>query len=204
MPELPEDAGPVLCGIARAAIAARFPELTAGFSGVDSAHPPELAGSYDRDGQNPPPWLDTPGASFVTLTKAGALRGCIGSLTAYRPLGEDVAANAANAAFRDPRFPPLSAQELPGTHIEVSVLSDPEPYAFSGRADALSRLRPGIDGVTLEYGNHRGTFLPQVWDTLPGPENFLNHLVRKAGLPAGWWDDGVRLSRYTVKAFDQT
>lgn len=201
MPELPQGAGPVLCGIARAAIAARLHATNAGFSGVDSPHTPESAGSYDRDGQNP--WLGAPGASFVTLTQAGDLRGCIGSLTAYRALGEDVAANAANAAFRDPRFPPLSAQELPRTHIEVSVLSPPEPYAFTDRADALSRLRPGIDGVTLEYGNHRGTFLPQVWDSVPEPDDFMNHLVRKAGLPAGWWDDSLRLSRYTVTAFEE-
>ena len=204
MPELPAGAGPVLCGIARAAIAAHLPGKKAGFSGVDGARSPESAGSYDRDGQNPHSWLDTPGASFVTLTRDGALRGCIGSLTAYRSLGEDVAANAVNAAFRDPRFPPLSAEELADTHIEVSVLSDPEPYAFTDRADALSRLRPGIDGLTLEYGSHRGTFLPQVWESLREPDDFLNHLVRKAGLPAGWWDDGVRLSRYTVTAFEGT
>ena len=204
MPELLRSAGPLLCGIARQAIADRLGTPTAGFSGVDRDGAVETAAATDPDGEDPHSWLDTPGAAFVTLTQHGALRGCIGSLTAYRPLREDVAANAVNAALRDPRFPPLTAQELPETHIEVSVLSDPEPYPFTDRADALSRLRPGVDGLTLEYGSHRGTFLPQVWESLPEPDDFLNHLVRKAGLPAGWWDDDARLSRYTVTAFDQT
>ena len=115
-----------------------------------------------------------------------------------------MAANAVNAAVRDPRFPPLTTAELPDTHIEVSVLSPPEPYPFTDRADALSRLRPGVDGLILEYGSHRGTFLPQVWDSLSKPDDFLANLVRKAGLPAGWWDDDARLSRYTVKAFEET
>jgi AmmeMemoRadiSam system protein A len=166
--------------------------------------PTETAGSDPLGGENADSWLDTPGASFVTLTQQGALRGCIGSLTAYRSLRDDVAANAVNAAVRDPRFRPLTADELPDTHIEVSVLSAPEPYPFTDHADALSRLRPRVDGLTLEYGNHRGTFLPQVWDSLSEPDEFLAHLVRKAGLPAGWWDDDARLSRYSVKAFEET
>jgi AmmeMemoRadiSam system protein A len=204
MAELPLEAGPLLCGIARSAIAARLGAADPR-SRTPGGPPTADPGSTTHPGhETAHPWLDTPGAAFVTLTQRGDLRGCIGTLTAYRPLREDVAANAVNAAFRDPRFPPLTAQELPDTHLEVSVLSDPEPYPYTDRADALSRLRPGIDGLTLEYGSHRGTFLPQVWDSLPEPDDFLNHLVRKAGLPAGWWDDGARLSRYTVKAFDQT
>ena len=197
-------AGPLLCGIAREAIATRLSAKDTDLRGAVADSPPDEPGSGPLRGQNPEAWLDSPGAAFVTLTQRGALRGCIGTLAAYRPLREDVAANAVNAAFRDPRFPPLTAEELPDTHIEVSVLSDPEPYPYTDRADALSRLRPGIDGLTLEYGSHRGTFLPQVWDSLPVPDDFLNHLVRKAGLPPGWWDDDARLSRYTVTAFDQT
>jgi AmmeMemoRadiSam system protein A len=204
MSELPHGAGPLLLEIAREAITRRLGSSTEGFRGVDRDHPRDSAGSVDRDPQNPHPWLDTPGAAFVTLTQHGALRGCIGSLTAYRPLREDVAANAVNAALRDPRFPPLSARELAETQIEVSVLSDPEPYPFTHRADAVSGLRPGVDGLILEYGSHRGTFLPQVWDSVSEPDDFLAHLVRKAGLPAGWWDDDARLSRYTVKAFEET
>jgi len=204
MPELPLDAGPVLCEIARSAIATRVGATDPGFGRSVGENPTETAGSDPLGGENPHAWLDTPGAAFVTLTQQGALRGCIGSLTAYRSLREDVAANAVNAAVRDPRFPALTADELPDTHIEVSVLSAPEPYPFTDRADALSRLRPGVDGLTLEYGNHRGTFLPQVWDSLSEPDEFLAHLVRKAGLPAGWWDDDARLSSYTVKAFEET
>ena len=204
MPELPLDAGPVLCEIARSAIATRVGATDPGFGRSVGENPTETAGSDPLGGENPHAWLDTPGAAFVTLTQQGALRGCIGSLTAYRSLREDVAANAVNAAVRDPRFPTLTADELPDTHIEVSVLSAPEPYPFTDRADALSRLRPGVDGLTLEYGNHRGTFLPQVWDSLTQPDDFLAHLVRKAGLPAGWWDDDARLSSYTVKAFEET
>lgn len=204
MPELPQGAGPLVCEVARKAIAARLGAADPRSRAPDGAPTAPSGSTTDLGYENAHPWLETPGAAFVTLTQDGALRGCIGSLTAYRPLREDIAANAVNAAFRDPRFPPLTARELPGTHIEVSILSDPEPYPFSDRADAVSRLRPGVDGVTLEYGARRGTFLPQVWDSLSEPEDFLNHLVRKAGLPAGWWDDDARLSRYTVKAFEET
>jgi AmmeMemoRadiSam system protein A len=204
MPELPQVAGPLLLAIAREAIAARVGVPDPRFRTPD-ASPGALPGSTAHlEDENAHPWLDTPGAAFVTLTQQGALRGCIGSLTAYRPLREDVADNAVNAALRDPRFPPLSARELAETRIEVSVLSEPEPYPFTHRADAVSGLRPGVDGLILEYGSHRGTFLPQVWDSLTEPDDFLAHLVRKAGLPAGWWDDDARLSRYTVKAFEET
>ncbi len=204
MPELPPDAGPVLCAIARSAIARGVGAADPRFDAAAEANGPDPGGFQPLVSQNRDSWLDAPGAAFVTLTQQGALRGCIGSLTAYRPLREDVAANAVNAAVRDPRFPPLTAHELPATHIEVSVLSEPEPYPFTNRADAASRLRPGVDGLTLEYGSRRGTFLPQVWDTLSEPDEFLSHLVRKAGLPAGWWHDDARLSRYTVKAFEET
>jgi AmmeMemoRadiSam system protein A len=200
MPELPLEAGPVLCGIAREAISTRLGAengRTAEHAGA------ETQGAEQRNGENRHPWLDAPGASFVTLTRSGALRGCIGSLVAHRPLRDDVAANALNAALHDPRFPPLDADELPVTHLEVSVLSAPETYPCTSRADAASRLRPGVDGLILEFGTHRSTFLPQVWDSLSEPEVFLEHLVRKAELPPGWWDEHVRLSRYTVKAFEE-
>jgi AmmeMemoRadiSam system protein A len=146
-------------------------------------------------------FLDQPGAAFVTLTQAGELRGCIGSLEAWRPLRQDVRANAVAAAFDDPRFPPLGADELARTAIEVSVLSAPEPIAFTDRADLLRQLRPGVDGLILSAPGHRGTFLPQVWEQLPTPELFLEHLVRKAHLPPGYWSDDVVVQRYTVAAF---
>lgn len=148
-----------------------------------------------------PDWLDTPGAAFVTLTRAGRLRGCIGSLEARRSLGEDVEENARLAAFADPRFAPLSRAEYADTRIEVSVLTPPEPIAFSDEQDALRQLRPGVDGVILEYGRHRATFLPQVWEQLPEPREFLAQLKRKAGLPADFWHPDVRLYRYTVEKY---
>jgi AmmeMemoRadiSam system protein A len=147
------------------------------------------------------PWLRAPGASFVTVTLGGQLRGCIGSLGAHRPLGRDVADNARAAALDDPRFPPLTRAEFGLVQLEVSVLSVPEPYACASRADAVAGLRPGVDGVILAAHGRRATFLPQVWDELADPDQFLSHLMRKAGLPATLWDDTVRLERYTVTAF---
>lgn len=145
------------------------------------------------------PWLQQSGACFVTLTQRGQLRGCIGSLQAHRSLLADLQANAVAAALHDPRFAPLSAAELEHTGIEVSLLSPTEPIAFSSEADALAQLRPGIDGVVFEFGGRRSTFLPQVWEQLPEPRQFMAHLKQKAGLASGFWADGVRLSRYTVQ-----
>lgn len=150
-----------------------------------------------------PEWLDRPGAVFVTLTQHGRLRGCIGSLEARRPLGEDVEANARAAAFNDPRFPPMTENELADTQVEVSILSPAEPLPCTGREDALRQLRPDVDGIVLEYGAHRATFLPQVWEQLPEPEQFLAHLMIKAGLPAYYWSDGIKLYRYTVEKFKE-
>jgi AmmeMemoRadiSam system protein A len=171
--------GETLTALARAAIARRL--------GVEQAAPA------------PPDWLDAPGAVFVTLTQHGQLRGCIGSLEAWRPLGQDLEANARAAAFSDPRFPPLSAQELAHTRVEVSILSKPEAMAYTDEADATAQLRPGIDGVILEWRQHRGTFLPQVWEQLPSAPLFMRHLKQKAGLPPDFWADDLRLSRYTVE-----
>jgi AmmeMemoRadiSam system protein A len=142
--------------------------------------------------------MHEPGACFVTLTQQGELRGCIGSLEAHRSLMQDVRANAIAAAVHAPRFVPLSVQELAQTRIEVSLLSATEELAFSSEQDALTQLRPGIDGIVLEYGHARGTFLPQVWESLPHPAEFLSHLKRKAGLPVNFWHEDIRLSRYTV------
>ncbi|HXO19092.1 MAG TPA: AmmeMemoRadiSam system protein A [Thermoanaerobaculia bacterium] len=152
------------------------------------------------------PWLREPGATFVTLERDGELRGCVGSIHAYRPLGEDVRANARAAAFADHRFPPLAAWELPQTAIEVSLLSPPEPLDLpppAGEAEALAALRPGVDGLILECGQRRGTFLPQVWEQLPGRREFLDQLLRKVGLPAGFWSPEIRLFRYTVASWQE-
>ena len=128
--------------------------------------------------------LGEPGATFVTLTQNGQLRGCIGSLEAHRPLATDVAENARAAAFRDPRFAPLGKDEFARTRVEVSLLTPPEPFPVADEADALARLRPGIDGLILSYGRRRATFLPQVWESLPEAHQFIAQLKLKAGLPA--------------------
>ncbi len=138
------------------------------------------------------------GATFVTLRLDGDLRGCIGTLEAHRPLGVDVRANAVAAAFRDPRFPPLPVREFAAVEIEVSVLGPGEPLSAATERDALARLRPGVDGVILARGSRRATFLPQVWEQLPDPREFLAALKHKAGLPADFWDAQVTLARYTV------
>lgn len=144
-------------------------------------------------------WLEEPGATFVTLTLQGQLRGCIGSLEAHRPLIEDVRENAVACAFRDPRFAPLSKTEFADVGIEVSLLSKPEPIRHNSEEDALAQLTPGRDGVIIEYGRHRATYLPQVWAQLPDPQEFIAHLKEKAGLPADFWAGDVRLSHYTVQ-----
>jgi AmmeMemoRadiSam system protein A len=143
-------------------------------------------------------WLKPARASFVTLTQGGELRGCIGSLEAHRPLGEDVSHNARAAAFSDPRFAPLTADELARTRIEVSLLSTPKQLAFADHADLIAKLRPREDGLILEFGGARGTFLPQVWDSLPDPEQFVAELKRKAGLPSSLSTARCRIQRYHV------
>lgn len=150
------------------------------------------------------PWLSEPGATFVTLTQEGRLRGCIGSLVARRALGADVRANAVAAAFTDRRFPPLGAAELSGTRVSVSLLSVQEPLKVGTEAEAWERLRPGVDGVVLEFAGRRSTFLPQVWEELGDPAIFLGHLKRKAGLPADFWHEDVRLLRYSVTTWKET
>ncbi len=176
MPEA--ELGSALLHLARAAIAER----------LDRPAPP--AASHAR--------LQAPGASFVTLTRHGELRGCIGSLDARRPLADDVRDNAQAAAFRDPRFSPLASEEYEQVRIEVSLLTPPAPLACADEAEALEQLRPGIDGIVLRYGSHRSTFLPQVWQSLPEPLQFIRQLKRKAGLPADFWDEGLCLARYEV------
>jgi AmmeMemoRadiSam system protein A len=140
--------------------------------------------------------LQRTAASFVTLKHADSLRGCIGTLEATRPLVEDVNENAFAAAFRDPRFPPLTHGELSELHISISVLSPPQPMAFHSERDLIGQLRVGIDGLILEEGYHRGTFLPAVWEALPEPASFLRQLKLKAGLPPDHWSATLRVYRY--------
>ncbi len=152
----------------------------------------------------PHPALAKPGATFVTLMQRGRLRGCIGTLEAYRSLATDVAENAVAAALEDPRFPPLRQAELEQTRIEVSLLDMPEELHFTDENDALRQLRPGIDGLILNNGRYRATFLPQVWEALPDPKLFLEHLKLKAGLPANFWGPNLTLSRYGVQKWKES
>ena len=146
--------------------------------------------------------LQQPRACFVTLTHHGELRGCIGHLEPIESLVEDVADNAYAAAFSDPRFAPVGEDELAGLQISISILGRPEAMSFASEADLISQIRPGIDGLILSGpAGHRGTFLPSVWNSLPQPAQFLQQLKRKAGLPADYWAEGMRVERYTTESF---
>ncbi|MCB1774184.1 MAG: AmmeMemoRadiSam system protein A [Gammaproteobacteria bacterium] len=157
------------------------------------------------------PWVVTPSefhrdlkavrASFVTLQIRGQLRGCIGHLEAVQPLVVDVAENAFAAAFRDPRFAPLGEAEWPNVELHLSILTRPEPMHFSDEADLVRQIRPGQDGLILQDGPNRGTFLPSVWDSLPDPHDFLTHLKHKAGLAANHWSDTIEVYRYGTESF---
>jgi hypothetical protein len=180
---VPDDAGDVLLSAARTAIAQAL-RMTVSYAGT------------------PPAWSLEPGASFITLKKGGRLRGCIGSFAAQRPLLEDVRANAVAAATRDPRFAPMTPDELPAVAIEVSVLSAPELLRVSSLREAYAALHPGVDGVILQIGAcHRATLLPQMWQDLPDPAQFLGHLWLKAGVAPGIWHEGTTLQTYTVRAW---
>lgn len=175
----PAQAGATLIAIARAAIAQQL--------GV--AHAAAAAGDA---------WLRQAGATFVTLMKEGHLRGCIGSLQAVRPLGEDAAANARAAAFADPRFPKLSAEEWPRCTVELSMLSAPKTIRFAEEADLLASIEPRVDGLILEHEGKRATFLPQVWESLPERERFLLELKHKAGIAPEIPLRRCRVRRYRV------
>jgi AmmeMemoRadiSam system protein A len=185
-----DERGPVLLRLARASLteALGLPPTPATAEAAETA---------------PEAWLRDPGATFVTLHKDGSLRGCIGSVNAYRPLADDVRENARAAAFSDYRFPPVTAEELPRLRLEVSLLSHPEPLAAAGEAEACAALRPGVDGVILECGGRRATFRAQVGEQLPEPRDFLAHLKHKAGLPRRFWSPDVQLWRYTVEKWEE-
>jgi AmmeMemoRadiSam system protein A len=142
--------------------------------------------------------------TFVTLTIDGQLRGCIGNLEASESIAEGIKRNAVNAAFHDPRFPQLDAKELDKIHIEVSILTDPQPLEYRGSKDLIAKLRPHVDGVILRQGSAVATFLPQVWEQLPRPETFLSNLCRKAGLPGDTWQKGqLEIMTYQVQYFEE-
>lgn len=180
---LPQDAGTVLIPLARAAIAGEL--------------------GMPRGARDDLPWLALHGACFITVTQSASLRGCIGSLRPHRALGEDVRANAVAAAFRDPRFKPLTREEFGTILLEVSVLSELEALRFDDEKDALGQLRAGVDGLIFEYGHHTSTFLPQVWENFREPADFMTNLKYKAGLPPNFWHRDVKLMRYTVKKWKE-
>jgi AmmeMemoRadiSam system protein A len=156
-----------------------------------------------------PDWSETPidadlqaeGASFTTLTIGGRLRGCCGSVDATRSLAEDVWRNAWASAFSDPRFPPLAHSEYPGLDMHISVLSPLEPLPVQNELELVQALRPGTDGLVLQFGAARVTFLPTVWEQLPEPHSFLRHLKQKAGWPAEFWSSQICVYRYTTQCF---
>ncbi|WP_328824982.1 AmmeMemoRadiSam system protein A [Zoogloea dura] len=186
MPTIDEDLGHVLLDQARQAInvALGQPAL------------PALPARQD-------PRLAERGATFVTLTIDGGLRGCIGSLNAHRALGDDVRDNAVAAALRDSRFAPLSADELQHIRIEVSLLTEPDFIDFKDEADALAQLEPGRDGVILFNGCQKATFLPQVWEQLPERRAFMAALKQKARLPVDFWSPNIMLARYHVNKWKE-
>jgi AmmeMemoRadiSam system protein A len=152
-----------------------------------------------------PASLRRPGACFVTLrSPAGELRGCVGSLAPDRALGEDVAENAVAAAFRDPRMPKVSAEELDELRIEISVLSPVEEIPARSLEDLVARLRPGRDGLVLADRGRRGTLLPQVWSRLANARDFAGAVWQKAGLPSDHWSASARAWRYTVRSIPET
>ena len=164
--------------------------------GLEHGHPIAVTlGNY-------PAHLQEQRACFVTLQINNQLRGCIGSLEAHRPLVEDVADNAYAAAFRDPRFGPVSESEYPNLQYHISVLNPPEPMTFSSEEDLLKQIRPNIDGLVLSDKGYRGTFLPSVWESLPTAREFFTHLKQKAGLPMNYWSDTLTVERYTVESIE--
>jgi len=148
------------------------------------------------------PALQEEGASFVTLTIAGDLRGCIGALQAYQPLVQDVCEHAVAAALEDYRFPPVSNREVPLLEIEISRLTPPRHMEYAQPNDLLTHLRPGVDGVILQDGSRRATFLPQVWEKISDPASFLDHLCQKMGAPSSLWQrKHLEVSTYQVEEF---
>lgn len=143
--------------------------------------------------------------TFVTLKIGGNLRGCIGSLTATETVLDSIRRNALNAAFHDPRFAALSKDELKRTEIEVSILTEPQPLAYQNGPDLIGKLHPKVDGLIIRKGHASATFLPQVWEQLPDPEDFLGHLCLKAGLSSdAWQGTALEVLTYQVQYFEET
>ena len=177
------------------------PGVVAGGTLIAIARAAIAAGERPHASSWPHDWLRETRASFVTLKLEDELRGCVGTVDAHRSLGDDVANNAYSAAYRDSRFPPVGEDERARLQVEVSVLSARAALEAPSEEAAVALLRPGVDGLYLEFGEMRATFLPQVWESLADPLDFLRELRRKAGLPARFWHERMRLSRYTVEKY---
>jgi AmmeMemoRadiSam system protein A len=185
---LTREEGEQLIAIARKTIEARL---------LGREPPPE-------EGEELPSKFRSRRGTFVTLTTGGALRGCIGHIIAKESLLEGVQENAVNAAFKDPRFRPLTPEEWDQVRVEVSLLTDPQPLPYEGKEDLLDKLRAGVDGVILRKGMHQATFLPQVWEQLPDKDEFLTHLCLKAGLDGdAWRKEPLEIFTYQVQAFEE-
>jgi AmmeMemoRadiSam system protein A len=190
-PPLTEDQGQKLLRLARGTIAARL--------GVSDA-----SSKIIPDNELADPAFQEQRGTFVTLKIRNQLRGCMGCLTPSETILEGIKRNAINAAFNDPRFPPLTTPELEEAEIEVSILTTPQELQYSDGSDLLKKLRPNIDGAIISQGMARATFLPQVWEQLPRTEDFLSHLCRKAGLSPDEWKKGeLGVSIYQVQYFHE-
>ena len=177
---------------------------------LDLAYQSLLAAAHQKrppkiDLDSLPDRLQQPGASFVTLTRGGLLRGCIGTLKHQFPLAQDVVLRARAAATDDPRFPPIQAEEIENTEIEISVLTIPQPLEYDTPDEIPNLLVSELDGVTIVYGSKRATFLPQVWEKVESPEQFLKMLCQKALLPSDAWKRGdLEISTYRVENFHRS
>ena len=185
---LSEDEGKYLLGLARKTIKNR----------LFKSEEPQI------DQEDMPEIFQKRLGTFVTINIEGNLRGCIGHIIPRETLIEGIKVNAINAAFRDPRFPPLSKEELDRIDIEISVLTPPKDLSYTDAEDLLKKLRPGTDGVIIKKGFYEATFLPQVWEQLPKKQEFLSHLCLKAGLSAdSWMTEKLQVSTYQVQAFEE-
>lgn len=186
----PVEKGHLLLALARKTIAERLGLAYEGLSGREDKLTDEA--------------FDDKRGTFVTLKSGGQLRGCIGNLAPEHTIRQSVTENAVNAAFNDPRFPPLRREEFRSIQLEISLLTEPASLDYSGPEDLLAKLTPGVDGVIIRKGMHSATFLPQVWDQLPDKEAFLRHLCLKAGLAADEWKNGdLLVYTYRVQYFEE-
>jgi uncharacterized protein len=152
-----------------------------------------------------PPWaeLEQQRSTFITLRTDQQLRGCCGSINASRPVAQDVWRNAWASAFCDPRFSPLTAEEWPRLHVHISVLTTPIPLMVGNEQQLIDELRPGVDGLILELGSARATFLPTVWEQIPDAASFIQQLKLKAGWSANFWSPQIKVSRYGAESFGE-